>query len=103
MKKIVFGLIIGLTISGVCYGYRITKPSRVTDFDSNNLITVNQNFERLWDLTNGRYSLNIVTTNPDGSRGDVGDMVLLNATGTYYLEICVATNTWRGVELTNVP
>ena len=106
MRKLIASLIIIGSICSVisiAYCYRISKPARITAFDDNNLVTVNQNFERLWDITNGRYSLNIVTTNPDGSRGDVGDMVLLNSTGTYYLEICTGTNTWRGVVLTDTP
>jgi hypothetical protein len=104
MKKLIFGLIIGLVVaSGTSYAYRFGKPQRITDFDQNGLVILNTALEQLWDVSNGRYSINILTVNPDGSRGSVGDMVLLSTGGKYYLEICVATNTWRGVELTNTP
>jgi hypothetical protein len=51
------------------------------------------------------HRLPVTTTNPDGSRsGKKGDMVLLITGGNYYLEINVdSSNTWRGVQLLNVP
>ncbi len=59
MKKILFGIIVGLILSSsISYAYRIGKPLRITDFDQKGLVVINENFERLWDLTNGRFSLN---------------------------------------------
>ncbi len=59
MKKLIFGIIIGLILSSsISYAYRIGKPLRITDFDQKGLVVINENFERLWDLTNGRFSLN---------------------------------------------
>ena len=105
MKKLFIGLIIGLFLSEIGYAYRISKPARITDFDQKGLVVVNDNFERIWDLTNGRYSLDIVTSNPDGSlKGDVGDVVLFNNSGTYYLAINVdGSKTWRSILLTDTP
>ena len=103
--KLIIAFIIGFCLaSGIVYGYRIPKPNRITDFDQKGLVVINDNFEKLFDITNGRYSLNIVTVNPDGAtRGDTGDMLLLNVGGTYYLEICVGGTVWRGEELSNTP
>ena len=56
--RILCGILIGLLLSGVCYGYRIAKPNRITAFDQKGLVVINDNFERLWDITNGRFSLN---------------------------------------------
>ena len=105
MRRFILGLIIGLCISGIAYGYRISKPQRITDFDQRGLVIVNENFERLWDITNGRFSLDIVTVNPDGAtKGDVGDMLLFNNSGTYYLEInTTGAKVWRGTALTDLP
>lgn len=52
---------------------------------------------------NGR--LEIVTSNPDGSRkGTAGDIVLLNNSGTFYLEVNTdGGTTWRGVLLSDTP
>jgi len=105
MRRFISGLIIGLFISGIAYGYRIAKPQRITDFDQRGLIVANENFERLWQLTNGRFNLDIVTVNPDGNtKGDVGDMLLFNNSGTYYLAInTTGAKVWRSILLTDTP
>ena len=105
MKRFITGLIIGLCLTGISYGYRISKPQRITDFDQRGLVVVNENFERLWDVTNGRYQLDITTTNPDGNtNGDVGDVIMLNNSGTYYLEVnTTGAKIWRGIQLTDTP
>ena len=57
--RFIIGFIIGsLLITGGSYAYRIPKPQRITDFDQNGLVTINETLEQLWDLTNGRISLN---------------------------------------------
>lgn len=102
-KTLIIVLIIMLC-APLAYSYRITKPLRITDFDQRGLVIVNDNFERLFDITNGRYGLNITNVNPDGNvKGEVGDMILLNNAGTYYLEINVGGTIWRGVLLQNLP
>lgn len=105
MKKFILGIILGFILTGsISYAYRIPKPQRITDFDQNGLVILNENLENLWDVTNGRMNLDIVTVNPDGAtKGDVGDMLLYNNGGTYYLEICVGGTVWRGEELSNTP
>lgn len=51
--------------------------------------------------------LEIVTSNPDGSRtGKRGDILLFNDSETYYLEICISSPTgtvWKGVALSDTP
>ena len=104
MRKFILGIIIGSILTGICYGYRVAKPIRITDFDQRGLVAVNENFERLWDISNGRFSLDIVTSNPDGTlKGDVGDMLLFNNSGTYYLEINVGGKVWVGEQLSDTP
>ena len=59
MKKLIIGFILGsLIITGISYGYRIPRPQRITEFNQNGLIILNENLERLWDVVNGRISLN---------------------------------------------
>ena len=92
-------------MGGISYAYRIPKPQRITDFDQNGLVTLNETLEQLWDVTNGRYNLTTVTTNPDGAKsGKGGDMVLFNNSGTYYLAInTTGAKIWRSVVLTDTP
>ena len=51
------------------------------------------------------HRLQVVTTNPDGTRsGKKGDMVLLETGGVLYIEINANSGTvWSGVALGNVP
>ena len=106
MKKLIIGFILGnLLATGVSFAYRIPKPQRITDFDQNGLVILNETLEQLYDLTNGRFSLNITTTNPDGNRkGDVGEIILFNNSGDYYLAINTTGSTvWRSTALTDTP
>ena len=106
MKKFILGLILSsLIFGGISYAYRIPKPFRITDFDQKNLVILNETLENLWDLSNGRFSLDIVTTNPDGNiKGNVGDILLFNNSGTYYLAINVTgLKVWRSILLTDTP
>lgn len=91
-------------MTGVSYAYRIPKPQRITEFNHSGLVILNESLEQLWDVTNGRISINLTTVNPDGVvKGNAGDMVLLNDSGTYYLEICAGGTVWLGEALSNTP
>ena len=104
MKKILLVTVIILLIGSVVYAYRIPKPQRITDYDENGLVIINEVLEHLWDITNGRYTLNVTITNPDGTvNGTTGDIMLLSSGGNWYLEICVGGNVWRGVQLQDTP
>jgi len=86
------------------YAMRTSKPSPITDFDDSAKVIINENFEKFFNITNGRYNLNITTVNPDGVLpGEVGDIILLWIGGNYYLEICVGGTVWVGVILTDTP
>ena len=98
-------IIILLVITGLlCLGFRAPKPPNFTKIDETNIAQLNDVLEDYWNILNGRYTLNIVTANPDGSsRGNVGDMVLFNNSGTYYLEVNVGGTVWKGVLLQDTP
>lgn len=100
---LIIGIILGLAIS--VYAYRAPRPAKITKFDEAALTQLNTDLENLWNLSNGRYSVNIITSNPDGSlNGDVGDIVLFNNGGTYYLEVnTTGAKVWRGTALTDTP
>ena len=93
-----------LSLLTFVHAYRIPKPQRITDFDQNGLVTINESLEQLWDITNGRISINLTTVNPDGVvKGNAGDIVLLLSGGTYYLEVCAGGTVWLGEALSNTP
>ena len=107
MRKIVIGFIIGfiLALAVNIYAYRISSPPKLKTNDLPSIIQLNNWLEEIWELTKGKYSMNIATVNPDGNTsGNVGDMLLLNVTGTYYLEVNINGGTkWYGVQLTDTP
>lgn len=106
MRKFVIGFILGsILISGITYAYRIPKPQRITDFDQKGLVILNETLENLWDVTNGRFTLDIVTVNPDGNtKGNVGDVLLFNNSGTYYFAVnTTGAKIWRSVLLQDLP
>ncbi len=59
----------------------------------------------LYGIYTNLHRLEVVTTNPDGLRnGKKGDMLLLQTGGNSYLEVnSDSSNTWLGVQLTNIP
>ena len=106
MRKLICILVVVLLLSGTSYALRISKPPRFTKLDDPVQITqLNNTLEDLWNLTNGRFTINIVTTNPDGSlKGDVGDMVLFNNSGSFFLAInTTGAKIWRSVALSDTP
>lgn len=106
MKKLIIGVIAGsILTAATAQAYRIVSPTRITDYDQRGLVVINDNFKKIWDITNGRYNIDITEINPDGTdKGDVGDIILLNNSGDYYLEVNVnGGTTWRGVALTDTP
>ncbi|MFH1231579.1 MAG: hypothetical protein V1709_08810 [Planctomycetota bacterium] len=90
--------------TSMAYAMRISKPLPITDFDDGAKVIINDNLEKLFNVVNGRYNLNITTVNPDGVLpGEVGDIILLWIGGNYYLEINVGGTVWLGVILTDTP
>jgi len=57
--RFIIGFLLGsLLVTGISYAYRTPKPQRITDFDQNGLVTLNETLEQLWNVTNGRVSFN---------------------------------------------
>ncbi len=95
--KFIIGFICGFIISaGLVLADNITSPPPIKD------PTIAHYFKQIYD---NLHRLQVVTTNPDGSRsGKRGDMVLLQTGGSSYLEInSDSGTTWRGVILTDTP
>ena len=90
MKKFIFGFLIGSILFGVLnsYAYRMPKPTKITELNETSLVYLNEVLEQLWNITNGRFSLNISTTVPNGNlEGKAGDVIIYNNAGTLELWI----------------
>jgi hypothetical protein len=94
MKKLILGIILGsLLTTGISYAYRIPKPQRITDFNHNGLVILNQNLEDLWDLTNGRYNLDVKSSTPTSIPTE-GTMIAYSSGGVYRIYIYL-NGGWR--------
>ena len=71
---------------------RSKRPASFTDLtDINQLSELNQTLSDFWNITNGRYNLDHIETNPQDSRkGIKGDLVYATFGGTDHL--CVSTS-----------
>jgi len=87
-----------MLVGGICFADKIPSPPPLKESPpalQDYLSEIYENFHRL----------EVVTTNPDGSRtGKKGDMLLLQTGGNSYLEINSDSSTaWLGVQLTDTP
>lgn len=97
MRSFFLCLFLGLFVS-TAFADRISSPPPLPDEPP-----AEQAY--LTEIYNNFHRLEVVTTNPDGSRnGKKGDMLLLQTGGNSYLEINSDSSTiWLGVQLTNTP
>lgn len=102
MKKRIFSII--LTIIAIlsfylpCLADKISAPPPLRDEPP-----AEQHY--LKEIYDNLHELEVVTSNPDGSRKErKGAMLLLQTGGNSYLEInSDGSTTWLGVQLTNTP
>ena len=55
MKKLTVFLITMLVLVSV-YGFRMPKPKEILEFNESSLVAINETFELIWYILNGRYS-----------------------------------------------
>lgn len=103
MKRVFLGIILGLLISAPSVlALRVARPPEFTEWNTNTFSQLNQFLLSMWNITNGRYHMDRVTSDPDGSRScTVGEQVFYD-TGTDQLCICAveATKKWNCTDLT---
>lgn len=68
--------------SSLCYAGDIPAPSIIKDKNVSEYLKI---------LYLNHNNLEIITSDPNGNRkGNFGDIVIYNNSGTYYVEICVS-------------
>lgn len=95
MRKLLIGILVGLIIGLAVnvQAYRIAKPQRITAFDENNLVILNDALEALWDVTNGRMVYDVVTSVPTKA-SDEGATKIYSSGGVYKIYIYL-NDGWR--------
>jgi len=87
MRKLITGVVIGFLLSaGAAYGFRMAKPVPIQKLDDASLTQLNQILEDLWTITDGRYSLNVVTSIPTTS-ASTGEIRVYYSGSTYRLYV----------------
>jgi len=95
--KLIYGIILGFILSAcVAFADKISAPPPLKD--ANVFHYFRQIYENL-------HRLEVVTSNPDGSRSGLrGDMLLLQTGGTSYIQVNTnSVQEWRGIALSNTP
>ena len=101
MRWVFVGLLVGWGMFGwsvlkmpSAYAVRLSKPPTITKLDEANLAELNSWLDKLWQLTNGRYTVDVVTTNPNGVRTCAqGDEVYFNTSGSFQHCVCSSATT----------
>ena len=98
LKRIFLGFILGMLLSAPpLWALRVSRPPEFSTWDTNTFSQLNQTLFDFWLILNGRYTLDRVTSDPDGSRRcSVGEMVYYD-TSTDRVCICAdeATKKWN--------
>ena len=104
MRRVFLGAALGLCVGlGLTAPHteavRLPKPPTLIDVSPASLTRLNNYLEALWQLTNGRMTFDVTTTNPNGSRsGTNGDALFYSAAGSY--KFCVNTTATTPVTTT---
>lgn len=83
--RLLLGIFIGWALNAVpALALRMqTAPTFTETWDSNSISQLNYIIEQLRSITNGRYQVNITTSDPDGTvRGERGELILYDPGAT---------------------
>ena len=91
-QGVVVGLLLGMAMAAPSTeAIRLPRPPTITAWNESSIAQLNAYLQALWNLTNGRYTIDVVTSNPNGTRvGTQGDVVLFNSSGTW--KLCANTS-----------
>ena len=101
-KRVTLIATLVLLIPSLAWAMRSKKPQTFTNLqDTNQLTELNTTLADLWNITNGRYTLENITTNPQDTRKGVkGDLVYATFGGDNNL--CINTSFPAGMDWTCV-
>lgn len=101
-KKFIVGCIVGFILATTVSvsAVRIARPIRLTQpLDESQLSRLNDTLQDIWDITNGRYELNVVTTAPTSTTAKTGEAKVSVVAGVVKLHI-FANSVWNSATLT---
>lgn len=96
MNKLLIALLIIVIFSGTVNAFRMGKPAKLKyPIDEGQVAKLNNVLEVIWDITNGRYGIEAVSTVP--ATGLVGEMRVYHSGSTYRLYIFI--DGWKYITL----
>ena len=95
MRRFLVGLLFGSCLSlPSALAYRISRPPIFTEWTPSSFAQLNDVLLQIFNVINGRYSLDISTSDPDGSRRCTkGELVLYDPGASEELCVCVDGST----------
>lgn len=90
MQRVLIGILLGMLLSASsAWALRVERPPEFQpEWDTNRITQLNNYLLGVWNVLNGRYALDITTSDPDGSRrGSKGEMVLYDPGASE--ELCI--------------
>ena len=101
IKSVLVGVVVGMCLTApASWALRTERPPEFHEWNTNTFTQLNTHLLNFWNILNGRYAVDVVTVDPDGSRrGDVGEAVLFD-TGTDQWCVNVGGTSWKCVNLT---
>lgn len=103
MRKLLLGILLGMALTAPSvFAFRMSKPPTFYKWDTNDFSQLNDVLLNLFNITNGRYNMDVVEVDPDGSRPcTVGEQVFFD-TGTDQVCVCASstTKTWKCANFT---
>ena len=104
MPRLLLGVLIGMALSAPSvWALRVARPPEFYEWNTNTMTQLNDVLLGFFNVVNGRYTHDVVTSDPDGTRnGDAGQGVLWmnGATATWCMNTASTTD-WDCVGLTD--
>lgn len=78
MRRLLVGILCGCLLSAPpLWALRIERPSEFFEWNTNTFTQLNNLLLGFFNVVNGRYQMDVVTSDPDGNRrGNRGELVL---------------------------
>jgi hypothetical protein len=94
MKRLLIGIALGMAIAAPsAMALRASRPPEFTEWNTNTFAQLNNFLLTLWNITNGRTTMDAVTADPDGTRTcSVGELVFYD-TVTDKVCVCAVEST----------
>ena len=104
MQRLLIGMLVGMVLMATpAWGLRTERPPEfIPEWDTNRITQLNNFLLGMFNIFNGRYQLEITTSDPDGvRRGEKGEMILFDpgANEEFCVNIDGATD-WECTDLT---